>query len=268
MPRAPSQLPGVLRSAVDDDMIDEPALQPAAPGPDVDLDAVLLHVGAGGQDQPALGHGAGRPALAAVVEPPPVRRLAGLDPGLAEDGVAEGADRLVRALGRLPRPGDPLPAQPARRRVERREVEADRRRVGRGRRRPPLAALEHRRLVVLGDRRRRSSRRRRPRSPACPSPSAAARTSATVDVRSAGRRRSSAAGRRPRTRARSGRARGSSASRPGTPCAGARRSATAPRRATPDRLPRRPRPDRRRPRRGRCSAPGSSAARPPSWRRS
>ena len=124
--RVPGRL--VLRSAVDDDMIDEPALQPAAPGPDVDLDAVLLHVGAGGQEQPALRHRARGPALAPVVEPPPVRRLAGLDPGLAEDGVAEGADRLVRALRRLPRPRDPLPAQPADRRVERREVEADRRR--------------------------------------------------------------------------------------------------------------------------------------------
>ena len=258
----------MLRSAVDDDMIDEPALEPAAPGPDVDLDAVLLHVGAGGQDQPALGHGAGRPALAAVVEPAPVRRLAGLDPGLAEDGVAEGADRLVRALRRLPRPGDPLPAQPSRRRVERREVEADRRR---DRPRSPSPAIRRPRASPsCGARRsrRRSSRRRRPRSPACPSPSAAARTSATGRSRSAGRRRSSAAGRRPRTRARSGRGRGSSASRPGTPSAGGRRSATAPRRARPDRLPRRPRPDRHRPRRGRCSAPGSSAARPPSWRRS
>ena len=117
---------------------------------------------------PPSGTVPGRPALAAVVEPAPVRRLAGLDPGLAEDGVAEGADRLVRALRRLPCPGDPLPAEPADRRVERREVEADRRGVGRRRRRPPLAALEHRRLVVLGDRLRRSPRRRRPRSRGLP----------------------------------------------------------------------------------------------------
>ena len=176
-----SQAAGVLRPAVDDDMIDEPALQPAAPGPDVDLDAVLLHVGAGGQEQPALGHRAGRPALAAVVEPPPVRRLAGLDPGLAEDGVAEGADRLVRALRRLPRPRDPLPAQPARP-ASRAPRGGSRSSTGSaevavGRHSP---RLEHRRLVVLGDRARRSPRRRRPRSPACPSPSAAARTSATA----------------------------------------------------------------------------------------
>ena len=119
----------MLGSAVDHDVIDEPALEPAAPGPDVDLDAVLLHVGAGGQDQPALGHRADRPALAPLVEPLPVRRLAGLDPGLAEHGVRKLRFASSVALRRLPRPGDPLPAenQPDRR-VERREVEADRRR--------------------------------------------------------------------------------------------------------------------------------------------
>src|SRR5690606_23632028 len=107
------------------DVIDEPAFEAAPPGPDVDLDPVLLHVGAGGQEQAAPRHRARGPGLTTVVESAPVRRLAGLDPGLAEDGVAEGADRLVRPLGRLPRPSDPLPAQPADRRVERREVEAD-----------------------------------------------------------------------------------------------------------------------------------------------
>lgn len=48
---APSLMP--IRTALDHDMIDEPALKPTAPGPDIDLDPVLLHVGAGGQEQPA-----------------------------------------------------------------------------------------------------------------------------------------------------------------------------------------------------------------------
>src|SRR5690606_8270829 len=51
--------------ALDYDVIDEPAFQPATPGPDIDLDPVLLYVGAGGQEQPARRHRAGCPALAA-----------------------------------------------------------------------------------------------------------------------------------------------------------------------------------------------------------
>ncbi len=54
-------------------------------------------------------------------------------------------------MGRLPGPHDPLPAQPADRRVERREVEADGLGVGGGCRRPPFALGQHLRLVVLGD---------------------------------------------------------------------------------------------------------------------
>jgi len=79
-------------TALDHDVIDEPAFQPATPGPDIDLDPVLLHVGPGGQEQPARWHGAGCPALAAVVEPLPVRGFPGLDPCLAEDRVAERLD--------------------------------------------------------------------------------------------------------------------------------------------------------------------------------
>ena len=117
-------------------MIDEPALQPAAPCPDIDLDAVLLDVRAGGQEQAAPGHGSRTPCLAPVRQPLPVRRFAGLDPCLAEDRVAERLDRLVRPLGRVPCPHDPLPAQPADRRIERRQVIADGAGIG-GRRRSP-----------------------------------------------------------------------------------------------------------------------------------
>ena len=85
----------MLGSAIDDDVIDEPAFEAAAPGPDVDLDAVLLNVGAGGQEQPARRDRADLPSLAALIEPLPVRRLAGLDPGLAEHAVLEAALGLV-----------------------------------------------------------------------------------------------------------------------------------------------------------------------------
>ena len=120
-------------------MIDEPALQPAAPGPDVDLDAVLLHVGAGGQDQPALGDGAGRPALAAVVEPAPVRRLAALHPALAERGVDEGLHRLV-AAGARREEGAHHRLEPDPGRVDLVQVEAGD--APERRPRPPLAAAD------------------------------------------------------------------------------------------------------------------------------
>jgi hypothetical protein len=140
-----------IRPALDHDVIDEPAFEPAPPGPDIDLDPVLLHVGPRGQEQPARRHRAGRPALAPVVEPLPVRRFSGLDPGLAEDRVAERLDRLVRPLGRVPCPHDPLPAQPADRRIKRREVIPDRGRIGGRGGRPPFATLQHGRLVVFRD---------------------------------------------------------------------------------------------------------------------
>src|SRR5690606_3475869 len=96
----PSIMP--IRPALYTHVIDEPALKPSAPGPDIDLDAVLLDIRARRQEQPARWHRAWPPRLAAVVEPLPVRRLAGFDPCLAEDSVAERLDRLVGALGRLP----------------------------------------------------------------------------------------------------------------------------------------------------------------------
>src|SRR5690606_25786298 len=93
-------------------------------------------------------HRADGEVLAPLVEPLPVGRLAGLDPGLTEHAVLEAAPGLVGG-GRLPHAPDRLPGEPADRRVERREVEADRRRIGRLGRRPPLAGDQHRRLVVL-----------------------------------------------------------------------------------------------------------------------
>src|SRR5690606_23964868 len=72
-----------------------------------------------------------------------------LDPCLAKDGVAKRLDRLVRPLGPLPATGDAGPAEPAHRRVERREVIPDRGRIGGGGSCPPFAALKHRRLVVF-----------------------------------------------------------------------------------------------------------------------
>src|SRR5512134_2644511 len=99
-------------------MIDQPTFQAAAPGPDRDLDAILLHVGAGGEKQAAARHGAAAEILAPLVEPLPVRRLAGLGPGLAEHGVDEAALSLVRRLASFPLAGDPLPRQPAHRAVE------------------------------------------------------------------------------------------------------------------------------------------------------
>ena len=138
-------------------------------------------------------------------------------------------------------------------------MEPDGRGIGRGTGRPPNAGRQHRRLVVLGDRRIAGcamvGRRLRfalvPLEPLenehlCVPAMGAWHEVATL-VRSLvlalyarealhGRRRDQAA-----------------------PCADGRRSASGPRPALPDRLPRRPRPDRRRPRPTGCSAPGSSA---------
>ena len=54
-------------------------------------------------------------------------------------------------LRRQPLARDLLPAFPAQRRIERREVEADGMRIGRNGGRAPLPALKHSGLVVLGD---------------------------------------------------------------------------------------------------------------------
>ena len=87
-------------------------------------------------------HGRGE-HLAAIRQPLPFRRIATLDPCLAQQGVARGAQHLVRALRRQPVPRDLRPAFPAHRRIERRDVEADGMRIDRNRRRPPFALLQH-----------------------------------------------------------------------------------------------------------------------------
>jgi len=50
-----------------DPLIDEPALKPSTPGPDIDLDAVLLDIRTRRQEQPARWHRAWLPLLAAIV---------------------------------------------------------------------------------------------------------------------------------------------------------------------------------------------------------
>ena len=105
------RFPGLLAfwSALDHDVIDEPAFELPAPGPDVDLDAVFLDIGAGGQKQTARRNRAGFPAFAPFIEALPVGGFACLDPGLAQHGVAEGPNGLVGTLCGLPRSGDALP---------------------------------------------------------------------------------------------------------------------------------------------------------------
>src|SRR5690606_28956428 len=95
-------------------------------------------------------HRAECPILAPLVEPLPVWRFTGLDPGLAEHAVLEAAPGLVGGR-RLPQAGDLRPAHPADRRVERRDVEPDRAGIPRLGHRPPLAGGKHCRLVVLLD---------------------------------------------------------------------------------------------------------------------
>ena len=140
----------VIRSTRNDDVIHEPAGHTPAPGPDIDLDPVLLHIGASRQEQPACGD-LRRESKAPIREALPFRRFAALDPGLAQQRVARSTQHLVRALGGQPVPCDLLPALPADRRIEGREVEADGMWIGRDRSRPPFAIGQHLRLVVLGD---------------------------------------------------------------------------------------------------------------------
>ena len=141
---------GVLGSAFDHDVIDEPALETSPPAPNVDFDAVFLDVGARRQEQRAARHRADLPSLAALVEALPIRGLASLDPGLAEHAVLEAALGLVRGR-RLAKPGNVLPREPSHRRVERRDMKADGAGILRLGGRTPLAGREHRGLMVFLD---------------------------------------------------------------------------------------------------------------------
>src|SRR5581483_11244448 len=134
----------------DDDVIDQPAFEAASPSPDRDLDPVLLNISAGCEEQPTARHRADQPILPPLIESLPVRCFAGLDPRLAEDAVLEAALSLVGARC-VPHPGDVGPREPADRRIERREVEADGTAVSCQCGCPPLAGLKQGRLVVLLD---------------------------------------------------------------------------------------------------------------------
>ena len=98
-------------------VVDQPAGLAVPPGPNADLDPVLLHVGPGGQQEPSFGHRAHEPVLAPLVQALPVRAVAGLGPGFAQDRVDEGTMGLVRPTRLLVEGGDPRPAQPAQGRV-------------------------------------------------------------------------------------------------------------------------------------------------------
>src|SRR5512143_2497587 len=102
---------GPFRTAVDDKVVDQPAFQTTTPGPDRDLDPVLLPVGTGGEEKATHRHRATAIVLTAFVQPLPVGRLARLGPGLAQHGVDEAPLRLVRCLARLPLAGDALPGE-------------------------------------------------------------------------------------------------------------------------------------------------------------
>src|SRR5262245_17463816 len=82
---------GSLGSAFDHDVIDEPAFETPPPGPHLDLDAVLLHVGPRRQEQATSRHDADLPTFAPLIEPLPIWRLTSLDPGLAKHAVLEAA---------------------------------------------------------------------------------------------------------------------------------------------------------------------------------
>jgi len=99
---------GVFGPAIDHDVVDQPALKSSPPSPDIDFDAILLDVGAGGQEETAMGHGFDLPVFATFIETLPVRGFTGLDPGLAEHTILEAALRLVGGRG-FPRACDVLP---------------------------------------------------------------------------------------------------------------------------------------------------------------
>ena len=58
---------GSFRATLDDDVIDQQAFECPTPDPNINLDAVLLDVGAGGEEQSAARNGADLSRLAALV---------------------------------------------------------------------------------------------------------------------------------------------------------------------------------------------------------
>ena len=146
-------LPGerVVGRSVDDDMIDQPRLESAAPCPDVDLDAVLLNVRASRQEKTAHRH-LRRIVLLAILQALPIGGLARVHPRLAQLRVLEGAQQLVGTLRGLPLARHFLPRQPADGRIERRQVKADAARILGGGRGDPFASRQHLGLVIFGNR--------------------------------------------------------------------------------------------------------------------
>lgn len=67
----------LIRPSFNHDVISQPTSKPP-PGPNVDLDPVVLNVGTSGHKRSADRHHAGFPSLAAIVEVLPVRRFARL----------------------------------------------------------------------------------------------------------------------------------------------------------------------------------------------
>ena len=137
--------------AFEHDVFDERAGEPSAPRPDIDLDPVVLDVGACREDQAASGYPR-REIFPPLIEPLPIRRFAAFLPRLAEQRVLCGLERRIIALGGFPFAGNFGPAKPAHRRLEPGNMKADAMRISRRRGGAPFTRRQHRRLVVLGDR--------------------------------------------------------------------------------------------------------------------
>ncbi len=75
------------RIALQHAIIHRPAFAVAAPGYDLQLDTIFLHVNASGEEQAAIGNFTNAVILAAVVKPLPFRRFTGLRPCPRLDGI-------------------------------------------------------------------------------------------------------------------------------------------------------------------------------------
>ena len=151
------QRPGALVGGVAHDhlMVDHPAFQPFAPAEHQQLQAVVLGVDGGGEDQRAARHAAQRVVLGAGFQLAGLGHLLGGVPQPGQTGVVEHLHGFEVALvlggaGLVVLLGQPQPAHPAERRVQRVEGEADRLAVALGMG-APFAAGEHVALVVFVD---------------------------------------------------------------------------------------------------------------------